>query len=80
MRVPDEVGSELREAFSREDFASANLSTIDSAAHTHIRRVLSRRGLGAYSYTFVWPVITVAVQEGTPDARRFVFDVRELSQ
>jgi len=73
MDVPDEVESELRASFSREDLGNANLSTLDSAAHVCIRRVLSRRGLGAYVYAFVWPVVTVEVRD-----RKFVFDVREL--
>jgi hypothetical protein len=79
MNVPDEVETELKSAFSRADLGSSNLSTVDLAAHACIRRVLSRRGLGAYSYAFVWPVVTVDVLPGTPGARRFVFDVRELT-
>lgn len=78
MRVPDEVGEELKVSFSREKLAEANLSVIDSAAHACICRVLSRRGLGQYVYAFVWPVITVEVRTGTPDERKFVFDIREL--
>jgi len=79
MVVPDEVGAQIKKAFAKEDLGSANLSVIDSMAHTCIRRVLSRRGIGAYAYAFVWPVITVEVQNGTPDARKFVFDIRELT-
>ncbi len=78
MTVPDEVETALREAFSKEDLGNANLSTVDPAAHACIRRVLSRRGLGAYSYAFVWPVVTVEVRPETPEARKFVFDIREL--
>lgn len=78
MVISDEVEAALKEAFAKEDLGSANLSVIDSMAHTCIRRVLSRRGIGAYAYTFVWPVLTVEVQNGTPDARKFVFDIREL--
>jgi hypothetical protein len=78
VRVPDEVEGELRAAFAREGLDSHNLSLVDSTAHRCVRRVLSRRGLGSYAYNFVWPVLTVEVQNGTPDARKFVFDVREL--
>ncbi len=78
MRVPDEVEEELRAAFSAKKLGEANLSLVDSEAHACVRRVLSRRGLGSYTYNFVWPVLTVEVQNGTPDARKFVFDIREL--
>lgn len=78
MKVPDDLETELKASFSRADLGSANLSVIDPMAHTCIRRVLSRRGIGAYAYAFVWPVVTVEVQNGTPDARKFVFDIRKL--
>ncbi len=80
MKVPDDVETELRASFSRAGLGSANLSTIDPAAHACVRRILSRRGLGAYSYAFVWPIVTVEVLPGTPDARKFIFDVRELTE
>lgn len=78
MKVPDEVEGELKRSFAGEKLGEANLSVIDSMAHTCVRRVLSRRGLGSYAYAFVWPIITVEVQNATPDSRKFVFDIREL--
>lgn len=78
-RVPDEVEEALREEFKKADIGGANLSTVDPAAHACIRRVLGRRGLGGYEYKFVWPVVTVEVLPNTPSARKFVFDVQELT-
>lgn len=80
MDVPDEVGVALKDEFRKADIGGANLSTVDSAAHACIRRVLGRRGLGGYRYAFVWPVVTVDVLPDTPSARKFVFDVRELEK
>lgn len=77
-RVPDEVEGELRKVFEEADIGGANLSTVDSAAHMCIRRVLGRRGLGGYDYKYAWPVVRVTVLPGTADERAFVFDVREL--
>ncbi len=77
-RVPDEVESALRLELKKADVGGANLSTVNSTAHACIRRVLGRRGLGGYDYKYVWPVLTVEVLPGTPDARKFVFDVNEL--
>lgn len=56
----------------------ANLSTIDSEANACVMRVLARRGLGPYRYAFVWPIVSVEVMPGTEDARKFVYDVRDL--
>lgn len=78
-RVADEVESELKASFIKEDLGGSNLSVIDSQAHACIRRVLGRRGLGGYRYAFVWPVVTVTVLPDTPDERKFVFDVQELT-
>jgi hypothetical protein len=78
MRVPDEVEAALKESFRRSDLGNANLSTVDSEANACVMRVLARRGLGPYKYAFVWPVLTVEVVPDTPDARRFVYDIREL--
>lgn len=80
MKVPDEVEGELEASFKRSDVGSANLSTIDSEANACVMRVLARRGLGPYRYAFVWPVLTVEVFPGTEDARKFVFDVRNLTK
>lgn len=78
MQVPDDVEEALRSEFKMADVGSANLSTIDSTAHACIRRVLGRRGLGGYSYKFVWPVLTIDVLPDRLEARKFVFDVQEL--
>ena len=78
MDVPEDVEEALRGEFSKADLGGANLSIVDSTAHACIRRVLGRRGLGGYKYAYVWPVVTVDVLPDTPDARKFVFDVREL--
>ena len=78
MRVPDEVEQALEESFKKSDIGSANLSTVDSEANACVMRVLARRGLGPYKYAFVWPVLTVEVLPDTADARKFVFDVRNL--
>ncbi len=80
MKVPDEVEGALREQFRRSDIGGANLSTVDSEANACVMRVLARRGLGPYKYAFVWPVLTVEVLPDTADARKFVFDVRELTK
>jgi hypothetical protein len=77
-RVADEVGTALKRELATADVGGANLSTVDQTAHGCIRRVLGRRGLGGYEYKYVWPVLTVEVLPNTPDARKFVFDVREL--
>lgn len=80
MKVPDEVEAELLASFKKADIGSANLSTIDPEANACVMRVLARRGLGPYRYALVWPVLTVEVVPGTPDARKFVFDIRELTR
>lgn len=80
MIVPDDVEEALRSEFLKADIGGANLSVVDPTAHACIRRVLGRRGLGGYKYAYVWPVVTVDVLPDTPDAKKFVFDVRELAQ
>lgn len=78
MIIPEEVESELKDSFKKSDIGSANLSTVNSEANACVMRVLARRGLGPYKYVFVWPVLTVEVFPGTQEARKFVFDVRNL--
>jgi hypothetical protein len=76
--IPDEVGEELRAAMKAKDIGSHNLSTVDSEARACCMRVLGRRGLGPFKLAIVWPVVTVDVLTGTPDARKFTLDIREL--
>ncbi len=77
MKVPDEVEAALLEAFRSKDLGGLNTSMVDVEARGCVMRVLGRRGLGAFRFAFVWPVITVEVHPGTPDARKFVYDIRD---
>lgn len=78
MTVPDEVEEELRAEMRHKDIGSHNLSTVDPEASACCMRVLGRRGLGPFRLAIVWPFVTVDVLTGTPDARKFTLDIRDL--